>query len=384
MANGQTPFYNNASLKKYYPADEQEIELPVRRSAPPPPFALTALEQGPSIDERLAMARGTLARADELEASIPVDEIDEDPTELPSFGRFMTGGLSKMSIAPGLAALAPTPASPALATLSALMAAPDVVRRLIAPEEDESRTGAVIEGGLQAFPIGQGIRQARKLSQASKAYEAAAPVRGAVEYAGERAGAHQAAGLSRKQAMKKASIEAGWPLGKSKASIIRHLPQIPEERALNIRRPPSAPYAPSETMQQASRHEIEDQIRKRELYGYQVPDNPVAQQLERVRTRGLDDVPANGAAQRLEAMRVGSAAPRGRADRKWQMAVQDAIERHGRSPEFPDEPNLGLEPAEDLLTRWTRAQNMGSKRVLASVGLPLSLAALSRQMQGEP
>ena len=73
--------------------------------------------------------------------------------------------LGVASAATGLTGIG-APLSLPLGAAGALFAAPDLLRRLTMPEEDESRGWAVAEGGLQALPVaGSALRGLRSLGQ---------------------------------------------------------------------------------------------------------------------------------------------------------------------------------------------------------------------------
>lgn len=130
------------------------------------PFANN--NQGGYVDDPLDEARATLARADEFSRSVGADErtgesfdpVEAAPQSGPRGIRRLTEALSMAGAPLGLAgagaSLTGAGASigvPFMA-LSGLMAAPDIARRFIAPDEDESRGGAALEAGL--YGVGSG------------------------------------------------------------------------------------------------------------------------------------------------------------------------------------------------------------------------------------
>lgn len=124
-----------------------------------------------------------------------------------------------------------TPAAPLAAGMMGaadVLAAPDMLRRLIAPGRHESRGGAALEAGAYAFgPAMKGLkalgksdttaRFARMMDEASEAKSAsqAETVRATVNDARD----YRHAGASTEQA----SQRAGWPLGKSsQTGVVNH------------------------------------------------------------------------------------------------------------------------------------------------------------------
>lgn len=139
--------------------------------------------RGGYVADPLDEARATLGRADAFSRSIGSDldtgsSLDiPEPASTPQRGglRRLTEAIATPSIPLGVGALATgltgigAPLAAPLAGLSALSAAPDVLRRLISPEEDESRGGAALEAGLYVLPAaGPALRGLRSASTTAK------------------------------------------------------------------------------------------------------------------------------------------------------------------------------------------------------------------------
>lgn len=73
--------------------------------------------------------------------------------------RQFTDYLEEASVPFGLVGAVPSPASAPLLALSSLMAAPGGIRKLVSPEEDESRVGGAVQTGLSALPGVAAIRR---------------------------------------------------------------------------------------------------------------------------------------------------------------------------------------------------------------------------------
>lgn len=104
----------------------------------------------------LGEARYTLEKGRQLSESAIPEPAPAAPTR--SGARQFTDYLEELSLPMGIAGAVPTPASAPLLALSALMAAPGGVRKLVSPEEDESRLGGAVQTGLSALP---GVAAAR-------------------------------------------------------------------------------------------------------------------------------------------------------------------------------------------------------------------------------
>lgn len=145
LRGGYSPFRNGA----YEPPDLPEAEDPfVRPREAPSRFAE---ERG--AGEILAEAQRTLADLDAVPSSAGLDANDlqaraaalSDRQHRPSL-RSLTEFVAK----PSTPLLVGGMVAPPLAALGTATAAPDILRRLIAPDPDESRTGAAVEGAVFA------------------------------------------------------------------------------------------------------------------------------------------------------------------------------------------------------------------------------------------
>lgn len=254
-----SPSYTNADLARLRP----RLGMQTESAAPVIPFSASNEDgaQEPSIEEILALAKATLSRADAFQASYepnPEEQAAQDaalaiskasPSVLDTpeqrLGRLGSrAGQALLTSGKILAPFAiPEVALPVMAGQSAL----NLYRRglqgvtehpwLTAADVGSVGLGAGVGGRALAGLASTLSEEQAGARAATQAYQEAAPVRGTVEYAGERADVLQKGGLSRKQAMRKAGTEAGWPLGQSKATRVSHLSQLPEERPLNV--PPS-------------------------------------------------------------------------------------------------------------------------------------------------
>ena len=136
------------------------------------PFVGPQQEREPTIDELLAGAKGALGRSDEFLTSVGARTPQPAPRKAPTPLRGFTDLLDDASMASGVAGIVPSPASGPLLALSSLLALPGGARKLISPEEDESRVGGAFQTGLAALP---GWGAARRLAgRAGKAYQGGA------------------------------------------------------------------------------------------------------------------------------------------------------------------------------------------------------------------
>lgn len=154
------------------------------------------------------------------------------------WARGLTEGTDSAAGLMGLAAMAPTPASPLLATASGALMMPGAARRMIMPEEDESRTEGAIQAALGSLGFGA-VRGAAGGAIKGVSKKAKSSLSALKHYIapGEDAGVtatREAVDMAR--SLKDIGYEprtagkiAGWPLGKSKATNISHLTQLPEE-----------------------------------------------------------------------------------------------------------------------------------------------------------
>lgn len=219
-----SPMYNNASLRKLI-APEDEVKDVSYWHGDEPDFAgrgkATDSMQGPdlSADDLLASAHGTLDSANQLGAATHSADIASIPERMDSLAstvgsrpslRQLTSSLSAAGLPLMLGSFATGPAAPVALTGGSLMTAPDIMRRLISPDADESRLGAVVEGGLTALPGVLGLRSMAKAEAAAQAAEAASPAAG-VRNTVETARDYLTKGATRGQAAQR----AGWPLGMS-------------------------------------------------------------------------------------------------------------------------------------------------------------------------
>jgi len=111
-------------------------------------------------------------------------------------------------------AMVPSPASPFLAGGSAALFGAAGLRKLLAPEEDESRLGGAVDVGLSTLPY---LRQAAGLVKGGRA-AASAVETGNPEMVGNivsRARTLMGGGETRGRSAQ----QAGWPLGKSSAAL---------------------------------------------------------------------------------------------------------------------------------------------------------------------
>lgn len=166
------------------------------------PFANN--NRGGYVEDPLDAAKAALARADALSAETGLDRPRVPKpaprskgtlrgiTEAMAAPAVPLGALSLASLATGPGAALSIP----LGAAGAMFAAPDILRRFVAPEEDEGRIGAGIEGGLSMLPVaGPVLRGIRSFGHGARAVSKAGPslddvVRGADMYAdaGSRAG----------------------------------------------------------------------------------------------------------------------------------------------------------------------------------------------------
>lgn len=183
-----TPSYTNADLRRF---ERKPLGVTIERE----PY----VNNDPDIDELLRQAYSTLGRASRLseETGAPgISTLDERAQALQPVGRRGSlRGLTEAIATPapwlGGAALGATvvpgaqPAAPILGALSTLSAAPDVLRRIISPEEDESRGLAAAEGGLYALgakPLLRGAKTAARYFKPVEIVEEAAEAAGAAAH----------------------------------------------------------------------------------------------------------------------------------------------------------------------------------------------------------
>lgn len=143
---------------------EMQVLSEIRRT--PAPYADES-----SADQIIAEAKQSAQHADELlrrlnafdpniDAEIQRDiEAQRTPIPLRDSIRTLTEGMQMGAAIPGVAAMVPSPASPILGGVATLMALPNSLRKLVSPDEDESRLGGAIETGLSAIPAIAGVRR---------------------------------------------------------------------------------------------------------------------------------------------------------------------------------------------------------------------------------
>lgn len=128
--------------------------VPLERRGPELPPGGVYQPDEVSADQLLAEAYESLGRADELGqqtgsrslASLPGRAADLSVDRQRPSLRALTESIA--TPAPYLAGASLLPGVQPAGAAAALLSAPDIVRRLIAPEEDESRLGGAVEGAL--------------------------------------------------------------------------------------------------------------------------------------------------------------------------------------------------------------------------------------------
>ena len=124
--------------------------------------------RGGYVADPLDEAKAALARSQKF-----LREVVPSPVKTPrpqSKARQFTDLLTEGAAPVGVAGLVPGPQSGPLLALSALMAAPGAVRKVIAPEEDESRLGGATETALTAIPALFAARGLKSLAPVLKRF----------------------------------------------------------------------------------------------------------------------------------------------------------------------------------------------------------------------
>ena len=158
------PRYTNRDLARF-----QRKPLGIRVEEDPRAVATPDFTDEPSADQLLAEARGSLGRADTLGRENDTRSLLSIPGRLaslslrdqrPSLLRQGTDVLDTAAGVTGLAAL-PTalvpgaqPLAAGLATLGGALGLPGAARRMIAPDEDESRLGGAAQAALTSLGFG--------------------------------------------------------------------------------------------------------------------------------------------------------------------------------------------------------------------------------------
>ena len=158
------PRYTNRDLARF-----QRKPLGIRVEEDPRATTTPDFTDEPSADQLLAEARGSLGRADTLGRENDTRSLSSIPGRLaslsmkdqrPSLLRQGTDFLDSAAGVTGLAAL-PTalvpgaqPLAAGLATLGGALGLPGAARRMIAPDEDESRLGGATQAALSTLGFG--------------------------------------------------------------------------------------------------------------------------------------------------------------------------------------------------------------------------------------
>lgn len=277
-----SPLYNNATLAE---AEKRRrfttTVLPSRENATPfddeLPLTLAPVQQDP-----LEAAQRYLARAPDLSgvASLP-DQLAALSRPSHGVARQLTDALTQISQPAMLASLVPSPIQPVAAGITAGTLGLSGLRKLLMPEEDESRVGGAIEAGLGLLP---GLGTLRKLHKARLASRQVDPEAAVVRETVKSARAFQQGGASRAQAAQR----AGWPLGKSRSapSMPASVPTARHSAASMQGLERAAASRPAPETADALAARIDRQlVRDRPRPGMpgDVPDNPRARALEEAR-----------------------------------------------------------------------------------------------------
>mgnify|MGYP001569442745 CR=1 FL=1 len=114
-----------------------------------------------SVEDILADAQRHLEQAPDYSdvAALPESLAALRESRRPSL-RSLTEGASKFGGAVALASMIPGPQSPVLAGVGTALMAPNALRHLLAPEEDETRLGGLVEAGMALGPaaVSRGMR----------------------------------------------------------------------------------------------------------------------------------------------------------------------------------------------------------------------------------